>query len=440
MTPRLRPLILTLAIVSLAAGFAAYLSACTPVRHLVMTADMTARGPAVSPALLAPGFGQDAVTSLQDWRSRRPALQSALDEHIYGAAPPPAQARLIASTLIDPAAYGGAGRIERHALEFVFEDGRTVTQTMALVLPLNAPGPLPVILIASDCGLAAALETEALGEPDAFRHGYCEVGGLLSPVAGFIFGEHVLSPPIADILARGYALAVWHESETGPDSESLHAEALARLGLDPDTDDRPGLISLCAWTMSRVADHLGADDRLLPNGLILYGHSRRAKAVLLAAARDSRFAMVLSLQSGTGGASLHGDGVGEPAASISQSYPHWFARRYAGYAHDENALPVDAHHLLALIAPRPVLLGGAMRDTWSDPAGAFRAAQAARPAWRLHEADEPWQTDLDTFEPGSRLATHMRGGLHGVRASDWRAMLDFADAHRALLEDGNRQP
>jgi len=128
MTPRLRPLILTLAIVSLAAGFAAYLSACTPVRHLVMTADMTARGPAVSPALLAPGFGQDAVTSLQDWRSRRPALQSALDEHIYGAAPPPAQARLIASTLIDPAAYGGAGRIERHALEFVFEDGRTVTQ------------------------------------------------------------------------------------------------------------------------------------------------------------------------------------------------------------------------------------------------------------------------------------------------------------------------
>ena len=123
--------------------------------------------------------------------------------------------------------------------------------------------------------------------------------------------------------------------------------------------------------MSRVADHLGADDRLLPNGLILYGHSRRAKAVLLAAARDSRFAMVLSLQSGTGGASLHGDGVGEPAASISQSYPHWFARRYAGYAHDENALPVDAHHLLAFDRAAP------------GPAGRRHARHLVGPGGRL---------------------------------------------------------
>ncbi|WBQ14101.1 hypothetical protein L2D00_05285 [Hyphomonadaceae bacterium BL14] len=440
MTPRLRPLILTLAIVSLAAGFSAYVSACTPARHLLMTADMAARGPAASPALLAPGFGQDTVTSRGDWQARRPALLAALEDHIFGSAPPPAQARLIASTLVDPAAYGGTGRIERHALEFVFEDGRAVTQTLALVLPLNAPGPFPVIMIASDCGPGAVLGVDAFGEPDAFRHGYCEAGGWLSPVAGLVFGEHVLIPPVAEILARGYALAVWHESEIGPDAQPMHAEALARLGLDPEAYGRPGLISLWAWTMSRVADHLVPDARLSPGGLILYGHSRRAKAVLLAAARDSRFAMVLSLQSGTGGASLHGDGVGEPVASITQSYPHWFARRYAEYAHDETALPVDAHHLLALIAPRPVLLGGAMRDTWSDPAGAFRAAQATRPVWRLLEADAPWQTDMDGFDPTSRLTTHMRGGLHGVRASDWRALLDFADAHRGALEAEDRAP
>lgn len=434
MKTRNRPMILAFVIVSLAAALAVWVSACTPARHLIMTADRHARGPAASPPLMAPGFGQDAVSSLAGWQARRPALLAALDEHIYGAAPPLARVRLTASTLVDAAAYQGTARIERHALEIILEDGRTVTQTLALVLPANASGPLPVILVASDCGIDAALGTDGVGAPDAFRHGYCEAGGFLSPVAGFVFGDHVLSPPVADILARGYALAVWHESGIGPDSPGLHAASLERLGLDPDAPDRPGLISLWAWMMSRVADHLAADDRLLPEGLILYGHSRRAKAVLLAAARDRRFAMVLALQPGTGGGALHGDGVGEPVASITQTYPHWFSRRYADYAADETALPVDAHHLLALIAPRPVLLGGAMRDTWSDPAGAFRAAQGARPAWALYAADEPWQAQMDAFEPASRLAIHMRGGLHGVRASDWRAMLDFADAHRARLE------
>jgi len=440
MNPRFRPPYVTLAILLLAAALAGFAAACTPARHIVMTADPAARGPAASPPLMAAGFGQDAIASPEDWRARRPVLLEALDAHIYGAAPPSAQVRLAASTIIDPAAYDGAGRIERHELDITLENGRTVTLTLALVIPLNRPGPLPVILFPSDCGLAAALGHDGFEEPEAFRPSYCTQDGLLSPLAGLIMGEHVFSPPMADLLARGYALAAWHESELGPDTRLRHERALERLGLDPGADGRPGLISLWAWTISRAADHLMTDPRLSPDGLIVFGHSRRAKAALLAAARDERLAMVLAHQSGTGGASLHGDGVGEPVASITQSYPHWFAQRYASYGEDETALPADAHHLLALIAPRPLLLGGAWRDTWSDPAGAFRAAQAARAAWRLHGADEPWQERLDAFMPEARLAAHMRRGLHGVRASDWAAFLDFADAHREQLirDDGGR--
>ena len=90
---------------------------------------------------------------------------------------------------------------------------------------------------------------------------------------------------------------------------------------------------------------------------------------------------------------------------------------------------VDQHMLLALIAPRPALLGNARRDVWSDPNGAFRAAQGADPVYELLGSGGLSQQRLDQWRPEADIAFWLRPGTHGVVKEDWPAFLDFLDAH-----------
>ena len=142
---------------------------------------------------------------------------------------------------------------------------------------------------------------------------------------------------------------------------------------------------------------------------------------------------VIAHQSGTGGASLSKDKRGETVAQMVESYPHWFAPDYA-----DDTLTIDQHYLLALIAPRPVLLGGAKRDVWSDPNGALRAAMGAAPAYREMTGRAPLAAErLDVWEPSADIAIWQRPGTHGIVEEDWPAFLDFLDAH---FKRGNDEP
>jgi len=400
---------------------ATLLAACSDARYLLDTADPGGRGPEAAPPL--------AAETLEAWERARPAIETAVSQTFFGPPPAPSGVRVLSRRLVDAQAYDGAGRLEEVRLEL---SGGALTAplivTLALGLPSGASEPAPVILMPNECGNNFALRRSDLAPARAHVMSYCRSGGVGAAVGGFVFGRYVLTPPAGDILRAGYAFAAWHESEVAPDSAAAFADTLARFGMTTEAAQRPGVISLWAWTLSRVLDHLETDARLREDAQIAFGHSRRGKAVLLAAARDSRFDAVVAHQSGTGGASLHRDGQGEPVGSITASYPHWFAREYAGFAGAEDALPVDAHHLLALIAPRPVLLGNARRDTWSDPAGAFRAAQAASDIWALYDEAGLTVDRLTRFDPTAGLAFHMRPGTHGVTPEDWAAFLAFLQA------------
>ena len=118
--------------------------------------------------------------------------------------------------------------------------------------------------------------------------------------------------------------------------------------------------------------------------------------------------------------------VGEHILTF-QGHPE-FVPGYADYADREDALPLDAHYLLALIAPRSVLLGNSWRDVWSDPAGAWRAAEAASPVWSLYDVEGLNQTRLDEIDVSGHIAYHIRPATHGVRGEDWDAFLAFLDA------------
>jgi len=126
---------------------------------------------------------------------------------------------------------------------------------------------------------------------------------------------------------------------------------------------------------------------------------------------------------------LSGELEGESVKRITDSYPHWFTPAYAAFAGREEDLPIDQHMLIALAAPRPVLLGNAKRDVWSDPQGAFRAAQGADPVYEMFGSRGLDQATLSGLDVTADITFYMRGGRHGVTAQDWRTFLDFADAH-----------
>ncbi|MEO1136087.1 MAG: alpha/beta hydrolase, partial [Pseudomonadota bacterium] len=256
------------------------------------------------------------------------------------------------------------------------------------------------------------------------------VEGFGAPIFGYIFGRYNATPPIAEILANGFGFAAIYPGEFIPDQRENGLKALRALSRGhADNETRWGAIGAWGWAYSRIVDVLEADDRVDQDGIISFGHSRYGKSALIAAAYDDRIDGVIAHQSGTGGASLNREKKGESVRQITRQYPHWFSRTYAGYAGREDAMPVDQHHLLALIAPRPVLLGNARRDVWSDPNGAFRAALGADPVYHLYGRGGLDQTRLDDWRPDADLAFWIRAGTHGTVKEDWPAFLEFLNAH-----------
>jgi hypothetical protein len=161
-----------------------------------------------------------------------------------------------------------------------------------------------------------------------------------------------------------------------------------------------------------------------PIGRRVWGHSRQGKAALLAAAFDTRIEAVIPLQAGKGGATLTRSYAGESVEQITKEYPHWFAPSYAASAGHEKDIPVDQHQLIALVAPRPVMLGNGWKDVWSDPNGAFRAAIGADPVYADGQARPPQIRLKDR----GRLArsSSLSGPAATACVTDWNEMLNFS--------------
>lgn len=388
--------------------------------------------PEAYPPVLGGFEGAPPVETLEQWeRSRAPALRDAFQRHVYGYFPDAAETRLVHRAVLDEEAFDGAGVLEEYRLQvsatFDGEAADSDEFRMDLVLPKNAAGLTPVILTQSFCPLPEDTTRPAVssGGPGVSCN-----GGVSSALMRFFFRRYVRTPPMAEFLSRGYGFAIIYPNEVVPDRpraglDALNAFAPARA----ESDTRWGAIAAWGWIYSRMIDVLEDDARIDRDGFIALGHSRYGKAALVAAAFDPRIAAVFANQSGTGGAALNRNKKGESVRQITGAYPHWFATAYDDYAGREDELPVDQHQLLALIAPRPVLLGNASRDVWADPTGAYRAAEGASPVWRLYGLRGLDQNGMRDFNPQGDIAYWFRDGPHGVVNKDWPALLEFLDAH-----------
>lgn len=385
----------------------------------------------------APASPPLSYASIADWEANgAPAAREKLEQNAYGVMPEQSSSRIIDRKTLNPAAFGGRGLLEEYRIGAAMTYGGVTVETrskagdgfiMDVVSPATGDGPFPVILMETFCPRWSTIpDTEVSGAPEKAK----KRGGFA--LETYIFGRYICTPPVEEILDAGYAIATIFPGEVVPDRRDEGLAELKRLTAGhADDQTRLGAIGAWGWAFSRMIDVLEQDRRLDSAAMIVWGHSRYAKAALVAAAFDPRIDGVIAHQSGTGGASLSRAKKGESVEGITRSYPHWFARNYT----EATPPDMDQHMLLALIAPRPILLGNARRDVWSDPNGAFRAALGAETVYQLYGRRGLDQPRLKPYDPAAEIAFWIRPGTHGVVKEDWPAFLEFLDAHFAPKDE-----
>jgi hypothetical protein len=240
-------------------------------------------------------------------------------------------------------------------------------------------------------------------------------------------------PPVAsEILAKGWGYAMVRYQDIQPDRAGAWAEGVVGATLagkkpQPDPDEW-GAISAWSWGVSRIVDYLERDPNVDGKRIALFGHSRLGKTALWASALDTRIAAVYSSCSGEMGAALARRDWGETVDDMAQNFPWQFAGNFQKWPGRWNDMPVDAHMLIALSAPRPVFITGGTTDQWSDPVGEFKAEVAAGPVYRLFGKKDLGTSTLpplDTPLTAGELGWHYHTGGHAATHADWIAFLEF---------------
>ena len=366
--------------------------------------------------------GKKVTSAKVWWKERRPQIVEDFDREIYGRTPKvtPKVNWEVTSTAkemhddIPVITKKLVGHVDNSSYPLI-----TVDIQLTLTTPANAMGPVPVMM---------------------------EFG--LSPEVLAAFARRMPPPPPGapsptgwqgQVLSEGWGYAILIPTSVQADNGAGLTQGI--IGLvdkgQPRKLDDWGALRAWAWGASRALDYFETDKSVDAKQVGIDGHSRYGKAALITMAYDHRFAIAYISSSGEGGAKLFRRNFGEQVGNVAGTGEyHWMAGNFIKYAGplDVNDLPVDAHELIALCAPRPVFIGAgsaAQGDGWVDAKGMFTAAVGAGPVYKLLGKQDLGATDFPSIETAlidGDIAFRQHGGGH-TPVPNWPTFLTFASRY-----------
>jgi (4-O-methyl)-D-glucuronate---lignin esterase len=412
----------------------------TPPRVWVYNSDETKVAPYTLPDPLVLQDGKPVRDAATWFNQRRPEILNLFETQVFGRTPTRHLPVRFVVTSVDTNALGGTA-IRKQITAYFTNKPDGPAMHILLYLPAHATKPVPVFAALNFGGNQTVnadpgIDLNSMWAPDALT-----ANGDRSALK---YREHADEKTrgsadhmwqVEKIIGRGYALATANYGDIEPDfiggiSHGVRPLFFVQGQTEPKADEW-GAEGAWAWGLSRIADYLVTDKAIDAKKIAVMGHSRLGRASLWAGAQDSRFAIVISNESGKAGASLYRRSFGEPIAHFNIVFPHWFCGNFRQYTDHDEKVPVDGHELLALIAPRPVYVASAQDNGGADPRGEFLGAVAAGPVYELLHKESLGTNEWPPVNHPimKTIGYHVRTGKHDVTEYDWEQYLNFADMH-----------
>jgi hypothetical protein len=369
------------------------------------------------------------VNTAKTWtEKRRPELVKLFEDHQFGKMP--SKPAGMSFNVFDKGTEVLGGKAIRKQVTVYFTKDTSDHKMDLLIYLPKSDKPSPLLLIINFSANSNAVDDPAVKQGEVWTREGKKVPASQSRAFGKI--------NVDTFVSEGIGVATVYYGDIEPDFKAGIKYGIRSLYLKPGMTepaaDEWGAISAWAWGLSRAMDYFETDKQIDARRVALQGTSRLGKTVLWAGAHDPRFKLVIASCSGEGGAALSRRNYGEGINHMTDTsrYYYQFAPNRHKYSNDPSQSPVDAHMLVALMAPRPLLLQTGDMDYWSDPKGEFLAAVAAEPVYKLFGKKGPESDVMPKAGEQTMLNTlgyYMHAGGHGTIPSDWPVFIQYMKKH-----------